>query len=48
MTAPLDQHDQTLVSRVRPPDWVNPEPASRYNLTPGVKRPFARWLAWRR
>ncbi len=32
MTAPRDGHDQTLLSRVRPPDWVNPEPASRYNL----------------
>jgi pyruvate/2-oxoglutarate dehydrogenase complex dihydrolipoamide dehydrogenase (E3) component len=32
VTAPRDEHDQTLLSRVRPPDWVNPEPASRYNL----------------
>jgi pyruvate/2-oxoglutarate dehydrogenase complex dihydrolipoamide dehydrogenase (E3) component len=25
-------HDQVLDSRVRPRDWVNPEPAGRYNL----------------
>ncbi|HUF92640.1 MAG TPA: mercuric reductase [Candidatus Limnocylindria bacterium] len=29
---PRDGHDATLVSRVRPPDWVNPAPAARYNL----------------
>ena len=29
---PMDDHNQTLVSNVHPPDWVNPEPASRYNL----------------
>jgi len=28
----LDQHNRTLVSNVHPPDWVNPEPAPRYNL----------------
>jgi len=27
-----DSHDATLVSNVHPPDWVNPEPAPRYNL----------------
>ncbi|MCS6925390.1 MAG: mercuric reductase [Candidatus Binatia bacterium] len=27
-----DTHDRTLVANVRPPDWVNPEPAPRYNL----------------
>lgn len=27
-----DVHTQTLVANVRPPDWVNPEPAPRYNL----------------
>jgi pyruvate/2-oxoglutarate dehydrogenase complex dihydrolipoamide dehydrogenase (E3) component len=32
VSAPGDEHDQVLVSRVRPPDWVNPEPAGRYNL----------------
>jgi pyruvate/2-oxoglutarate dehydrogenase complex dihydrolipoamide dehydrogenase (E3) component len=29
---PMDAHNETLVSNVHPPDWVNPEPASRYNL----------------
>ncbi len=29
---PADVHNQTLVSHVHPPDWVNPEPAPRYNL----------------
>ncbi len=27
-----DEYDATLVSNVHPPDWVNPEPAPRYNL----------------
>jgi len=29
---PMDVHNQTLVSNVHPPDWVNPQPAPRYNL----------------
>ena len=29
---PNDPHDAALVSRVRPADWVNPQPAGRYNL----------------
>ena len=29
---PEDVHNQTLVPHVHPPDWVNPEPAPRYNL----------------
>lgn len=29
---PMDIHNQTLVSNTHPTDWVNPEPASRYNL----------------
>jgi len=29
---PHDAHNATLISNVRPPDWLNPEPASRYNL----------------
>lgn len=29
---PKDQHNQTLVSHVHPPDWRNPEPGPRYNL----------------
>ena len=29
---PLDPHNETLLSHVRPPNWVNPEPAARYNL----------------
>jgi pyruvate/2-oxoglutarate dehydrogenase complex dihydrolipoamide dehydrogenase (E3) component len=27
-----DEHDLLLIERVRPPDWVNPSPAKRYNL----------------
>jgi pyruvate/2-oxoglutarate dehydrogenase complex dihydrolipoamide dehydrogenase (E3) component len=29
---PGDAHDQELMANVHPPDWVNPEPASRYHL----------------
>jgi pyruvate/2-oxoglutarate dehydrogenase complex dihydrolipoamide dehydrogenase (E3) component len=29
---PWDVDNQALVAEVRPPDWVNPEPAARYNL----------------
>jgi pyruvate/2-oxoglutarate dehydrogenase complex dihydrolipoamide dehydrogenase (E3) component len=29
---PADVHNQELVAQVHPPDWVNPEPAERYNL----------------
>ncbi len=29
---PHDVHNGALVSNVHPPDWKNPEPASRYNL----------------
>src|SRR5512139_1512929 len=29
---PWDEHNQTLVRNVHPADWVNPEPAPRYNL----------------
>jgi len=29
---PKDEHNQRLESNVRPPDWVNPTPAERYNL----------------
>ena len=29
---PDDEHNQLLVSNVHPHNWVNPEPASRYNL----------------
>jgi pyruvate/2-oxoglutarate dehydrogenase complex dihydrolipoamide dehydrogenase (E3) component/uncharacterized membrane protein YdjX (TVP38/TMEM64 family) len=29
---PRDLHNETLVANVHPPDWVNPEPAPRYNL----------------
>lgn len=29
---PKDEHNQKLESNVRPPNWVNPTPASRYNL----------------
>src|SRR5438034_6040667 len=29
---PADVYNHTLLANVRPPDWVNPEPAPRYNL----------------
>ncbi len=29
---PDDAHNQALVANVHPPDWMNPEPAPRYNL----------------
>src|SRR5262245_52646365 len=29
---PADVHNRELVANVHPPDWVNPEPAPRYNL----------------
>jgi len=29
---PFDVHNQALVNNVHPPNWVNPEPAPRYNL----------------
>ena len=29
---PKDEHNGRLVANVHPPDWVNPEPAPRYNL----------------
>ena len=29
---PLDEHNQILADNVRPPNWVNPEPAGRYNI----------------
>lgn len=29
---PNDEHNQTLISNVHPPDWVNPTPEGRYNL----------------
>jgi pyruvate/2-oxoglutarate dehydrogenase complex dihydrolipoamide dehydrogenase (E3) component len=29
---PEDEHNRKLESNVRPPDWVNPTPADRYNL----------------
>lgn len=29
---PMDVHNQTLVAHVHPLDWVNPNPAPRYNL----------------
>ena len=34
MTTPAgtDSHERLRLARVRPPDWVNPEPADRYNL----------------
>ena len=35
---PMDSHNQKLVSNVHPPDWVNPEPAQRYNLVVLVRK----------
>src|SRR2546427_5042846 len=29
---PADVYNHTLLAKVHPPDWVNPEPAPRYNL----------------
>jgi pyruvate/2-oxoglutarate dehydrogenase complex dihydrolipoamide dehydrogenase (E3) component len=29
---PWDEHNQRLVANVHPPDWMNPDPAPRYNL----------------
>jgi len=29
---PFDEHNRKLEANVHPPDWVNPEPAGRYNL----------------
>ena len=30
--SPMDEYNQTLVSYVHPPDWVNPKPANSYDL----------------
>jgi len=30
--SPLDEHNQALLSRVHPPDWINPRPKSEYDL----------------
>jgi pyruvate/2-oxoglutarate dehydrogenase complex dihydrolipoamide dehydrogenase (E3) component len=30
--APIDDHNRALAANVHPADWINPEPASRYNL----------------
>ena len=30
--SPDDEHNRTLVGHVHPTDWVNPEPAKRYNM----------------
>src|SRR2546425_9575494 len=29
---PDDEYNQKLVSNVRPPDWVNPDPSGTYNI----------------
>ena len=29
---PADPHEAAWLRQVRPPDWVNPKPAARYNL----------------
>jgi pyruvate/2-oxoglutarate dehydrogenase complex dihydrolipoamide dehydrogenase (E3) component len=32
IVSPWDKHNQELAANVHPPDWVNPEPPSRYDL----------------
>ena len=32
LMSPDDIHNQQLVANVHPPDWVNPDPAGRYNI----------------
>jgi len=29
---PMDEHNRALLGHVHPPDWVNPEPAAKYNI----------------
>ncbi|HSF68285.1 MAG TPA: mercuric reductase [Nitrospiraceae bacterium] len=32
LVLPNDEHNRTLIGNVHPSNWVNPEPASRYNI----------------
>ena len=32
MMLPNDDHDQHLIENCRPPGWINPTPAEKYNL----------------
>ncbi len=32
LVLPNDEHNRTLISNVHPSNWVNPEPAGRYNI----------------
>src|SRR5205814_7121931 len=32
LVEPLDEYNRSLLANVHPPDWVNPQPADRYNL----------------
>src|SRR5689334_7778722 len=32
IVSPMDDYNQELLSQVHPPDWVNPQPAERYDL----------------
>ncbi len=32
IVAPMDRYNQELIANLHPPDWVNPDPAPRYNL----------------
>jgi len=32
LVLPDDEHNRALVGNVHPADWVNPEPAGRYNI----------------
>ncbi|MBI2947008.1 MAG: mercuric reductase [Verrucomicrobia bacterium] len=32
LVTPWDESNQQLVANVHPPDWINPKPATRYNL----------------
>jgi len=45
---PWDEPNRALVANVHPPDWVNPEPAPRYNLVRLSARPglAPRWPWW--
>lgn len=32
LISPLDEYNQTLLSQVHPPDWINPKPQAKYDL----------------
>ena len=49
---PMDSHNQRLVENTHPPDWINPEPADRYNLvvigagTAGLVSAWSKSTSW--